>query len=1037
MSLSGNVGIGSSIPISKLDVTGEINSSNYLIQQQNISNIFISSNVFDNKSNLLYLNLSNQDFISSSIKITSSQWSNATNNTDIFYNLGNIGIGTSIPSYSLDVSGNINSSHYLINQINISNIFTTSNVVDNKSNICISYVDSKVANLVSSQWATSNDNIYLNKSGNVGIGSSIPTEKLDIIGNLLISGDIYPSQTSNYDLGSSNYKWRDLYLSGNSIYLDNMIVYKNGNSIEIKDSNLNADNMGININQISIYSNNQLSQILLDNNGTIFINSNGTNKYPVNLNNNYDYSNIIYSNILLQQSNNLYSFTNTSLNSINTDTIPIGTSNRFITNDIYNANLTINGILNTSNLITSNLSVIGDSTTLNTTVYQTEQLQIVNDTTATSLIVRQVNTNNNVAEFYFNNTNSGLVINKSGNIGIGSAIPQSNLDINGNVNINNGGSLVISGVNINTNITSNTNYSSNNLYANISNLDFISSNNNAVFISNNSNTIFSQKQNVLTASTNLLGNGSSITNINYNNISTNKPDLSVYATISGLTSTSNDLYTNLSNQDFRSSNTLISYTNTQISGITSTSNQWITSNTSFYYFNSNKNVTITSTTSNYVLSSSSAIVINNGTATTINAGTYNIVFTNGGVNINIGTAAPVINDKSYPIVSSGNLIAWYKFDDNTINMLLDSSGNNYNLTNNNSAFNSSVYIRGNGSIYFNGNSSVLINSFNFNINNTNFSICYWQYVSSSSRIVFSIGEGYDFAAIWFGYNLIISSSVFTNRYAFGIYGSDNLTSSSTFNDFNTWVHICYTYSFSGTSSTRNIYRNGVLVANVTNATRRINIPLPAKFQIGDMFTPPGEGPYKSTGSIDDFRIYNKELSAAEISQLYNGGSVGIYTLNQFSERVGIGTNVPNYALDIIGELNTNELLLNTANISNLFVTSNVFENRSNNVYTSISNLDFITSNNSISFTNSKFSSIGNINPWITSGNNIYYNQGNIGIGTTNPLNALDISGDLNINGEMRISNVLLPFTTFSNTNIVSSNGSFNYINNCNTFEWFI
>jgi len=418
LSLSGNVGIGSSLPSYKLDVSGSINSSNYLIQQQNISNIFISSNVFDNTSNILYSTLSNQDFISSSIKITSSQWSNANNNIDIFYNVGNIGIGTSLPSYNLDVSGNINSSHYLINQTNISNIFTTSNIVDYKSNICIAYVDTKVANLVSSQWATSNNNIYLNKSGNVGIGSSIPLEKLDIIGNLLISGDIYPSQSSNYDLGSSTYKWRDLYLSGNSIYLDNMVVFKNGNSLEIKDSNLNAGHMGININQISISSNNQLSHIRLDANGTILIHSNGTNKFPVNLNNKFDYSNIIYSNTLLQQSNNLYSFTNTSMNSINTDTIPIGSSNRFITNDIYNRNLTINGILSTSNLITSNLSVIGDSTTLNTSVYQTEQLQIVNDTTATSLIVRQVNTENNVAEFYFNNTNLGLVIHKSGNIQI-------------------------------------------------------------------------------------------------------------------------------------------------------------------------------------------------------------------------------------------------------------------------------------------------------------------------------------------------------------------------------------------------------------------------------------------------------------------------------------------------------------------------------------------------------------------------------------------------------------------------------------------
>jgi len=42
--------------------------------------------------------------------------------------------------------------------------------------------------------------------------------------------------------------------------------------------------------------------------------------------------------------------------------------------------------------------------------------------------------------------------------------------------------------------------------------------------------------------------------------------------------------------------------------------------------------------------------------------------------------------------------------------------------------------------------------------------------------------------------------------------------------------------------------------------------------------------------------------------------------------------------------------------------------------------------------------------WQTSGDNIYYNDGNIGIGTTTPEAKLDISGDIIITGKIKIVN---------------------------------
>ncbi len=157
----------------------------------------------------------------------------------------------------------------------------------------------------------------------------------------------------------------------------------------------------------------------------------------------FNLSNIfVTSNVFSNISNSLVNYNNlintpwiNSENIIydnNIDKIGIGTKNpRY--------KLDVNGTINTTqviscNISTSNLSVFGDTTILNTTVYQTEQLQVVNDTTATSMIIRQVNVNQNVAEFYNNSNNLSLVINNNGFIGIGTTNPQNKLDVIGNIN---------------------------------------------------------------------------------------------------------------------------------------------------------------------------------------------------------------------------------------------------------------------------------------------------------------------------------------------------------------------------------------------------------------------------------------------------------------------------------------------------------------------------------------------------------------------------------------------------------------------------
>ncbi len=84
----------------------------------------------------------------------------------------------------------------------------------------------------------------------------------------------------------------------------------------------------------------------------------------------------------------------------NSSKVGIGISNP-------NYQLDVIGTINTdklitSNLITSNLTVLGDKTILNTTVYQTEELEIINENNETAIKVQQ-KTNYDVARFYNQN----------------------------------------------------------------------------------------------------------------------------------------------------------------------------------------------------------------------------------------------------------------------------------------------------------------------------------------------------------------------------------------------------------------------------------------------------------------------------------------------------------------------------------------------------------------------------------------------------------------------------------------------------------
>ena len=465
----GNIGIGTDNPLRKLDIfngdllirnSNELNNANILFGTQSNSTAPIKTAII--AENLNSWNRANLHFCLADDTTTQSNVSINFAKMTILNN-GNIGIGSTNPLNKLDVNGNINTSSISINNIDISTTISTNS--NNLANFT-----SNTSNIFNNRLATLNINTdtITQGSSNRFIVNDTYNRSINFTGNFLTSsGTINSYDTINFysSITPSSLTWSTKgvsalgvahsanQLSSNASAGD-MILRSDSNNKLILQNGSNNASLIISNNFVGIGTTNPLYNLHINSN----VNSSEYFIKNLNISNIFVSSNVFdnRSNILFNYSSNNSNTFNTRLATlnINTDTITQGSSNRFIVNDIYNRDITFTGSLTSSNIITSNLSVIGDTTTLNTTIYQTEQLQVVNDTTATAMIVKQVNSNKNVAEFYYQNNELGFIINSNGNIGIGSNNPSNKLDVNGIINST---GLLINGTNIQTTITNNSN----------------------------------------------------------------------------------------------------------------------------------------------------------------------------------------------------------------------------------------------------------------------------------------------------------------------------------------------------------------------------------------------------------------------------------------------------------------------------------------------------------------------------------------------------------------------------------------------------
>ena len=75
-------------------------------------------------------------------------------------------------------------------------------------------------------------------AGNIGIGTTNPVTPLHLVGNMTIQGSILPTACNVYNLGSPDLRFKDLYLSGNSIDLGGAIISSSGGAITMPAINV-------------------------------------------------------------------------------------------------------------------------------------------------------------------------------------------------------------------------------------------------------------------------------------------------------------------------------------------------------------------------------------------------------------------------------------------------------------------------------------------------------------------------------------------------------------------------------------------------------------------------------------------------------------------------------------------------------------------------------------------------------------------------------------------------------------------------------
>ena len=473
-----NTNVNSRIDLLNTDLTDYITANDAYIQNINTSaNIF----TFFNPSQFLYagnniINLNKAGYENlGGIKLGPNTTidNNGVMSINLATYLGDIEIKGDLITSNLTILGDKTTLE--------TNVFTTEKLEINNSgtDTAVSIVQNGVSDDILSLSNSTGEVLIVRNNGNIGLGVSIPTNKLDINGNInIVSGAnnfIFTIDGEDVILNTSNDISRNLnenvttlnnYINTTSNVISeritnldtNLIAETANSSNRFIINNVYGDDLSVlgNINIVSgannfiftidgedviLNTSNDISRNLNENVTTLNNYINTTSNLISERITNLDTTNITQSvEANAQNITNVSNVISERITNLNTNLIAetANSSNRFIINNVYGDDLSINGNLN----VTNNLIVSGNTTTLNTNLYNTEQLIIDNSAAGVGFELIQSNLTHDIFRIS-NSTNQVFLINNSGDIGLGITNPSNKIDLNGNINIT--GSYKING----------------------------------------------------------------------------------------------------------------------------------------------------------------------------------------------------------------------------------------------------------------------------------------------------------------------------------------------------------------------------------------------------------------------------------------------------------------------------------------------------------------------------------------------------------------------------------------------------------------